>query len=165
MKLLRKGLCVTINSMIPLTLVVTWMTTSSLSPGTHPLTKNELAQFSINAIEASFVSPQARQELTAQVANVTQWMLNKPMVDNTRNERMDNTERIEEKCTFQHDQKREAWLPFDYLKAWLIASSILWINLGDHPLIGLITSCPNFQINRPNASVHGFRADVTTISK
>ncbi|OCH65492.1 MULTISPECIES: adenosine deaminase [Vibrio] len=66
-KLLRKGLCVTINSDDP-TYFGGYMNDNFLAvANAHPLTKNELAQFSINAIEASFVSPQARQELTAQV--------------------------------------------------------------------------------------------------
>ncbi|HAH03422.1 MAG TPA: adenosine deaminase, partial [Vibrio sp.] len=33
----------------------------------HPLTENELAQFSINAVEASFISPHAKEDLIAQV--------------------------------------------------------------------------------------------------
>ena len=66
-KLLRKGLCVTINSDDP-AYFGGYMNDNFLAvANAHPLTKNELAQFSINAIEASFVSPQARQELTAQV--------------------------------------------------------------------------------------------------
>ncbi|MEZ8698545.1 adenosine deaminase [Vibrio lentus] len=66
-ELLRKGLCVTINSDDP-AYFGGYMNDNFLAvANAHPLTKNELAQFSINAIEASFVSPQARQELTAQV--------------------------------------------------------------------------------------------------
>ena len=66
-KLLRKGLCVTINSDDP-AYFGGYMNDNFLAvANAHPLTKNELAQFSINAIEASFASPQARQELTAQV--------------------------------------------------------------------------------------------------
>ena len=66
-KLLRKGLCVTINSDDP-AYFGGYMNDNFLAvANAHPLTKYELAQFSINAIEASFVSPQARQELTAQV--------------------------------------------------------------------------------------------------
>ncbi|MDH5924938.1 adenosine deaminase [Vibrio lentus] len=66
-KLLRKGLCVTINSDDP-AYFGGYMNDNFLAvANAHPLTKSELAQFSINAIEASFVSPQARQELTAQV--------------------------------------------------------------------------------------------------
>ncbi|MEZ9243443.1 adenosine deaminase [Vibrio lentus] len=66
-KLLRKGLCVTINSDDP-AYFGGYMNDNFLAvANAHPLTKNELAQFSINAIEASFVSPQARQELIAQV--------------------------------------------------------------------------------------------------
>ncbi|WGS61571.1 adenosine deaminase [Vibrio lentus] len=66
-KLLRKGLCVTINSDDP-AYFGGYMNDNFLAvANAHLLTKNELAQFSINAIEASFVSPQVRQELTAQV--------------------------------------------------------------------------------------------------
>ena len=66
-ELLRKGLCVTINSDDP-AYFGGYMNDNFLAVAkAHPLTKNELAQFSINAIEASFVSPQVRQELTAQV--------------------------------------------------------------------------------------------------
>ncbi|WP_435247661.1 adenosine deaminase [Vibrio sp. nBUS_14] len=66
-ELLRKGLCVTINSDDP-AYFGGYMNDNFLAvANAHPLTKNELAQFSINAIEASFVSPQVRQELTAQV--------------------------------------------------------------------------------------------------
>ncbi|MFS1863290.1 adenosine deaminase [Vibrio lentus] len=66
-KLLRKGLCVTINSDDP-AYFGGYMNDNFLAvANAHPLTKSELAQFSINAIEASFVSPQARQELAAQV--------------------------------------------------------------------------------------------------
>ena len=33
----------------------------------HPVTENELAQFSINAVEASFISPHAKEDLIAQL--------------------------------------------------------------------------------------------------
>ncbi|MBY7730658.1 adenosine deaminase [Vibrio splendidus] len=66
-ELLRKGLCVTINSDDP-AYFGGYMNDNFLAvANAHPLTKNELAQFSMNAIEASFVSPQVRQNLTAQV--------------------------------------------------------------------------------------------------
>ncbi|WP_286294618.1 adenosine deaminase [Vibrio apostichopi] len=66
-ELLRKGLCVTINSDDP-AYFGGYMNDNFLAvANAHPLTKNELAQFSINAIEASFVSPQVRQALSAQV--------------------------------------------------------------------------------------------------
>ncbi|WP_454442259.1 adenosine deaminase [Vibrio bathopelagicus] len=66
-ELLRKGLCVTINSDDP-AYFGGYMNDNFLAvANAHPLTKNELAQFSMNAIEASFVSPQVRQKLTAQV--------------------------------------------------------------------------------------------------
>ena len=66
-ELLRRELCVTINSDDP-AYFGGYMNDNFLAvANAHMVTKNELAQFSINAIEASFVSPQVRQNLTAQV--------------------------------------------------------------------------------------------------
>ncbi|MEZ8781991.1 adenosine deaminase [Vibrio splendidus] len=66
-ELLRKGLCVTINSDDP-AYFGGYMNDNFLAvANAHPLTKNELAQFSINAIEASFISPHAKEDLIAQV--------------------------------------------------------------------------------------------------
>ncbi|MEZ9680979.1 adenosine deaminase [Vibrio splendidus] len=66
-ELLRKGLCVTINSDDP-AYFGGYMNDNFLAvANAHPLTKNELAQFSINAVEASFTSPHAKKDLIAQV--------------------------------------------------------------------------------------------------
>lgn len=66
-ELLRKGLCVTINSDDP-AYFGGYMNDNFLAvANAHPLTKNELAQFSINAVEASFISPHAKEDLIAQV--------------------------------------------------------------------------------------------------
>ncbi|MEZ9256518.1 adenosine deaminase [Vibrio splendidus] len=66
-ELLRKGLCVTINSDDP-AYFGGYMNDNFLAvANAHPLTKNELAQFSINAVEASFISPHAKEDLVAQV--------------------------------------------------------------------------------------------------
>ncbi|WP_059020038.1 adenosine deaminase [Vibrio coralliirubri] len=66
-ELLRKGLCVTINSDDP-AYFGGYMNDNFLAvANAHPLTKNELAQFSINAIEASFISPHAKEDLITQV--------------------------------------------------------------------------------------------------
>ena len=66
-ELLRKGPCVTINSDDP-AYFGGYMNDNFLAvANAHPLTKNELAQFSINAVEASFISPHAKEDLIAQV--------------------------------------------------------------------------------------------------
>ncbi|MDH5936999.1 adenosine deaminase [Vibrio splendidus] len=66
-ELQRKGLCVTINSDDP-AYFGGYMNDNFLAvANAHPLTKNELAQFSINAVEASFISPHAKEDLIAQV--------------------------------------------------------------------------------------------------
>ena len=66
-ELLRKGLCVTINSDDP-AYFGGYMNDNFLAvANAHPVTKNELAQFSINAVEASFISPHAKEDLIAQV--------------------------------------------------------------------------------------------------
>ncbi|MEZ9240767.1 adenosine deaminase [Vibrio splendidus] len=66
-ELLRKGLCITINSDDP-AYFGGYMNDNFLAvANAHPLTKNELAQFSINAVEASFISPHAKEDLIAQV--------------------------------------------------------------------------------------------------
>ncbi|MEZ8446638.1 adenosine deaminase [Vibrio splendidus] len=66
-ELLRKGLCVTINSDDP-AYFGGYMNDNFLAvANAHPLTKNELTQFSINAVEASFISPHAKEDLIAQV--------------------------------------------------------------------------------------------------
>lgn len=66
-ELLRKGLCVTINSDDP-AYFGGYMNDNFLAvANVHPLTHQELAQFSINAIEASFISPHAKEDLITQV--------------------------------------------------------------------------------------------------
>ncbi|WP_372383874.1 adenosine deaminase [Vibrio sp. BS-M-Sm-2] len=66
-ELLRKGLCVTINSDDP-AYFGGYMNNNFLAvANAHPVTHQELAQFSINAIEASFISPHAKEDLITQV--------------------------------------------------------------------------------------------------
>lgn len=66
-ELLRKGLCVTINSDDP-AYFGGYMTDNFLAVDkSHGLTWEELAQFTLNAIEASFVSREEKLELTAQL--------------------------------------------------------------------------------------------------
>lgn len=63
-ELLRKGLCVTINSDDP-AYFGGYMTDNFLAVDkSHSLTWEELAQFSLNAIEASFISAEEKRELT-----------------------------------------------------------------------------------------------------
>ncbi|MEC7942264.1 MAG: adenosine deaminase [Pseudomonadota bacterium] len=66
-ELLRKGLCVTINSDDP-AYFGGYMNDNFLAvANAHPVTYQELAQFSINAVEASFISPHAKEDLITQV--------------------------------------------------------------------------------------------------
>lgn len=66
-ELLRKGLCVTINSDDP-AYFGGYMTDNFLAVDmSHALTWEELAQFTLNAIEASFLSPAEKSELTAKL--------------------------------------------------------------------------------------------------
>lgn len=63
--LLRKGLCVTINSDDP-AYFGGYMTDNFLAvQDAHPMTSAELAQLTFNAIEASFISEQAKTKLRA----------------------------------------------------------------------------------------------------
>lgn len=65
--LLRQGLCVTLNSDDP-AYFGGYMSDNFLAvANAHPVTKQELAQFSLNAIEASFISPEEKQRLTERV--------------------------------------------------------------------------------------------------
>ncbi|KFI10538.1 adenosine deaminase [Vibrio coralliilyticus] len=65
--LLRQGLCVTINSDDP-AYFGGYMTDNFLAVAdSHMLTQEELAQFSRNAIEASFISDSEKQRLTSQL--------------------------------------------------------------------------------------------------
>ena len=66
-ELLRKRLCVTINSDDP-AYFGGYMNDNFLAvANAHPVTYQELAQFSINAVEASFISPHAKEDLITQV--------------------------------------------------------------------------------------------------
>lgn len=66
-ELLRKGLCVTINSDDP-AYFGGYMTDNFLAVDqSHGLTWEELAQFTLNAIEASFVSAEEKQQLVAKL--------------------------------------------------------------------------------------------------
>lgn len=66
-ELLRKGLCVTINSDDP-AYFGGYMTDNFRAVDmSHALTWEELAQFTLNAIEASFLSPAEKSELTAKL--------------------------------------------------------------------------------------------------
>ncbi|MCG3731915.1 adenosine deaminase [Vibrio cincinnatiensis] len=67
--LLRQGLCVTINSDDP-AYFGGYMTDNFLAVAdAHPMTQAELAQFTLNAIEASFISDEEKQRLTRQVTD------------------------------------------------------------------------------------------------
>ncbi len=65
-ELLRKGLCVTINSDDP-AYFGGYMTDNFMAvANAHPMTHEELAQFTLNAIEASFISEQEKARMTEQ---------------------------------------------------------------------------------------------------
>lgn len=67
--LLRKGVAVTINSDDP-AYFGGYMTDNFMAVGNaHPMTKPELAQFTINAINASFISEALKAKYRAQVAD------------------------------------------------------------------------------------------------
>ncbi len=66
-ELLRKGLCVTINSDDPAYFGGYMNDNFKAVADAHTLSKEELAQFSLNAIEASFISAEEKQTLTNQV--------------------------------------------------------------------------------------------------
>lgn len=62
-ELLRQGLCVTINSDDP-SYFGGYMTDNFLAVAdAHPMTREEAAQFSLNAVEASFLPPQEKAKL------------------------------------------------------------------------------------------------------
>lgn len=64
-ELLRKGVCVTINSDDP-AYFGGYMTDNFMAvSGAHTMTKSEIAQFTFNAIEASFISEQEKNRLIA----------------------------------------------------------------------------------------------------
>lgn len=67
--LLRKGVAVTINSDDP-AYFGGYMTDNFMAvSNAHPMTKSELAQFTINAINASFISEALKAKYRAQVAD------------------------------------------------------------------------------------------------
>ncbi|WP_428776480.1 adenosine deaminase, partial [Vibrio sp.] len=71
-ELLRQGLCVTINSDDP-AYFGGYMTDNFIAVAkAHDITAQELAQFSINAIQASFLAPQVKQDLIADVWKVVE---------------------------------------------------------------------------------------------
>ncbi|NQZ51936.1 MAG: adenosine deaminase family protein, partial [Moritella sp.] len=62
-ELLRKGVCVTINSDDP-AYFGGYMTANFMAvEGAHSMSKSEIAQFTFNAIEASFISDQEKNRL------------------------------------------------------------------------------------------------------
>lgn len=68
-ELLRKGLCVTINSDDPAYFGGYMNANFNAVANAHQLTQKELAQFSLNAIEASFISTSDKQRLSQIVTN------------------------------------------------------------------------------------------------
>jgi adenine deaminase len=67
-ELLRQGLCVTLNSDDP-AYFGGYMTANFLAlAAAQTMSRNEIAQFSVNAIEASFGSPLRKQQLSARLA-------------------------------------------------------------------------------------------------
>jgi adenosine deaminase len=65
--LLHRGLCVTVNSDDP-AYFGGYMTDNFLALArAHTLSRSEIAQFSLNAIEASFASTERKQQLAASV--------------------------------------------------------------------------------------------------
>jgi len=70
--LLRQGLCVTINSDDP-SYFGGYMTDNFLAvANAHPMTKAELTQFTLNAIEASFISDSEKQRLSDETTRYLQ---------------------------------------------------------------------------------------------
>ncbi|WP_417869994.1 adenosine deaminase [Vibrio furnissii] len=69
-ELLRQGLCVTINSDDP-AYFGGYMTDNFMAvANAHPMSHQELAQFTLNAIEASFISAEDKARMSAQVHEV-----------------------------------------------------------------------------------------------
>ncbi|KKC99311.1 adenosine deaminase [Photobacterium halotolerans] len=62
--LLRKGLCVTINSDDPAYFGGYMTANFQAVADAHPMTQEEIAQFTLNAIQASFISVEEKQRLT-----------------------------------------------------------------------------------------------------
>ncbi len=67
LQLLRKGLCVTINSDDPAYFGGYMSDNFNAVARALPVTRDELTQFSLNAIEASFVSAQVKREMAEKV--------------------------------------------------------------------------------------------------
>jgi len=63
-ELLRKGLCVTINSDDPAYFGGYMTANFQAVADAHPMTQEEIAQFTLNAIQASFISVEEKQRLT-----------------------------------------------------------------------------------------------------
>ncbi|WP_120512195.1 adenosine deaminase [Photobacterium salinisoli] len=63
-ELLRKGLCVTINSDDPAYFGGYMTANFQAVADAHPMTREEIAQFTLNAIQASFISVEEKQRLT-----------------------------------------------------------------------------------------------------
>ena len=69
--LLRKGLCVTINSDDPAYFGGYMNANFHAVADAHPITHDELVQFTLNGIEASFISDDEKARLVAQVEAYT----------------------------------------------------------------------------------------------
>jgi adenosine deaminase len=65
-QLLRQGLCVTINSDDPAYFGGYMTDNFNAVAHAHPMSYQELAQFTLNAIEASFISEQEKARMTEQ---------------------------------------------------------------------------------------------------
>jgi len=64
--LLRQGLCVTINSDDP-AFFGGYMTDNFIAVAeAHPMSREEITQFTLNAIEASFISEQEKAQMVTQ---------------------------------------------------------------------------------------------------
>ena len=65
--LLRSGVCVTVNSDDPTSFGGYMNDNFYALANAHELSKQEIAQFSINAINASFIAPIAKEDLISEV--------------------------------------------------------------------------------------------------
>ena len=68
-ELLRQGVCVTINSDDPAYFGGYMTDNFNAVADAHPMEKAEIAQFTINAIKASFISEQEKQRLLTLTLN------------------------------------------------------------------------------------------------
>ena len=66
-ELLRQGLCVTLNSDDPAYFGGYMNDNFQSLAAAHSMSRNEIAQFSLNAIEASFTTDERKQQLVASV--------------------------------------------------------------------------------------------------